>query len=444
MRIRWAFVFACACGGGGSSPIDAAIPPAPRQVVATVPATINRNLDLLFVIDDTEADRQTDLAANLPSFIDALNTVEGGLPDVHIGVVTTDMGTKSSSGAPAPPVGVLGQGGCADAGKDGKLITNGAPLSVGATFLSDIRQTDGTRLKNYTGSLTTVLGQMVRPGATGCGFEQPLHAMKRAFENTAANAGFLRPDAKLGIIFLMDEDDCSAKSAELFAPDSTALGPRTSFRCTRFGVTCQVGGKTPDEMNVVGDKSNCDSNPTSTLLDDSLAFASVVRGLKTDPRGIFVAGMMGNPTPFAVEERQIDGMAQLALRHSCQFNGTTPVADPAVRMQQFLDEFPSSSFHSICTNDHAASLANIGQLATTVVGNACITRSLAMPLDCVVEDDTGAMKTTIPPCGSPETAPCWKIDIDPTACPSAQNQKLVIVRSSAPAPSTIATMRCKL
>jgi hypothetical protein len=283
---------------------------------------------------------------------------------------------------------------------------------------------------------------MVRVGATGCGFEQPLHAMKRAFENTAANAGFLRPDAKLGIIFLTDEDDCSTKSAELFAPDSTALGPRRSFRCTRFGVTCQVGGMTPDEMNVVGGKSSCGSNPTSTLVDDSVAFASDVRALKTDPRGTFVAGMMGNPTPFAVEERQINGMTEVALAHSCQLSGSIPVADPAVRLKQFVDQFPSSSFHSICTNDHAPSLEHMGRLAASVVGNACITRTLATPLDCIVEDDTGTMKTPIPQCASPETPPCWKLQVDPQACPAAMNQRLVIVRSTMPPPSTIATMRC--
>ena len=67
-----------------------------------------------------------------------------------------------------------------------------------------------------------------------------------------------------------------------------------------------------------------------------------------------------------------------------------------------------------------------------------------MPLDCIVEDDTGTMKTAVPACGSPETAPCWKLETDSATCPTAQHQKLVVVRGAAPPPSNITTMRCKL
>ncbi|MBA3500125.1 MAG: hypothetical protein H0T65_07125 [Deltaproteobacteria bacterium] len=268
--------------------------------------------------------------------------------------------------------------------------------------------------------------------------------MKRALENANANPGFLRPDAKLGVIFLTDEDDCSAKSADLFSPDPT-LGPLSSFRCTRFGVTCAVGGATPDQMNMVGEKINCTSNPTSALIDDTRSFATALKASKADPRNIFVAGIIGDPTPLVVEEANINGMTQARLAHVCTV--TTPtgadLSDPGLRMKRFLDQFPDRSrFERICQRDLSSPLFNIGQLAATVVGNACITRALAMPLDCIVEDDTGTTKTPIPPCGSPETPPCWKLEINVQACPTAQNQRLVIVRAAAPPPSTITTMRC--
>jgi hypothetical protein len=87
-----------------------------------VPATINRNLDLLFVIDDSGSmlAKQESFAASFPGYLDALSAIEGGLPDLHVGVVTTDMGTRASNNTSAPPIGTVGQGGCANAGKDGR------------------------------------------------------------------------------------------------------------------------------------------------------------------------------------------------------------------------------------------------------------------------------------------------------------------------------------
>src|SRR5262245_13748524 len=63
-----------------------------------IPVTPNRNIDILFLIDDSPsmADKQNNLAQNFPNFINVLNTIEGGLPDVHIGVATSDLGTKGA------------------------------------------------------------------------------------------------------------------------------------------------------------------------------------------------------------------------------------------------------------------------------------------------------------------------------------------------------------
>src|SRR5687767_12183077 len=121
MRIRVGFVaLLCACGGGGKTPGDAGDS---RVQVVSVPATPNRDLDLLFVIDDSGsmADKQNNLVTNFPNFINVLSTLEGGLPNLHLGVVTTDMGTDSSMEVPATPIGQIGQGGCAVSGKNGAL-----------------------------------------------------------------------------------------------------------------------------------------------------------------------------------------------------------------------------------------------------------------------------------------------------------------------------------
>jgi len=454
MRFRVGLVAVlCGCGGGGSSPGDAG---PDRVQVVSVPVTPNRNLDLLFVVDDSGsmADKQNNLAVNFPNFINVLNTLEGGLPNLHLGVVTTDMGTKGTQVAAAGPgVGTVGQGGCASVGKNGNLTVNGAAVS--GTFISDTRQTDGTRLKNYTGDLATVFGQMAKVGANGCGFEQPLHAMRRALENNASNVGFLRTDALLGVVFLTDEDDCTFKDPAMLGPESTTLGPLQSFRCTRFGVTCSGGGATPDEMNNVGAKTGCGASMGSPFMEDIAPFRDFLVALKGDPNKVFVAGIIGAPEPVATEVRQINGMNLPALAHSCQYQGAggPEVADPGVRMKAFFDAFPNrASFTSVCQPDLSVSLEQLGALVTRAVGTPCVGSPLAdvdpktagLQVDCIVEDVVGANATVIPKCSSPDTPPCWRLDTDAANCPMLDHLKLTIVRSGAPDPSTVTTMRCRV
>src|SRR5512143_4165841 len=67
-------------------------------VIVRTPVTINRDLDVLWVIDDSPGmlEKQTDLKNNFPNFINVLNGIEGGLPNIHLGVVTSDLGTKGA------------------------------------------------------------------------------------------------------------------------------------------------------------------------------------------------------------------------------------------------------------------------------------------------------------------------------------------------------------
>ncbi len=457
MGLVVALLGACGGGGGGLPGLDGGPTDDPYKPVVEFSSTMNRNIDMLFVIDDSGSmqDKQANLANNFPNFINVLNSQEGGLPDIHLGVVSTDMGTSATSGPPGPGIGTIGQGGCASTGKDGVLQTNGAPVT--GNFISDVKQTDGSRIKNYTGDLATVFAQMARVGATGCGFEQPLAAMRRALANTTANPGFLRPDALLAVVFLTDEDDCSAKTASLFAAgDTGALGPLNSFRCTRFGVTCAGGGTTSDEMNQVGTKSGCTASSTSSVVESISVFRDFLLGLKSNPRKVVVGGIMGATTPFAVEERQINNMTTIALARSCTYQSANglEVADPGVRMKAFFDAFPDrSTSTTICQPDLSSGLTQIATLLNRVGGSSCVNSSILADVDastpglqpdCIVADTVGITARPIAACGSPETAPCWKLVSDPVKCPAAGNLRLEIVRSEAPAPDTVTTMRCIL
>ena len=448
MRAKVALLLlACACSEHGSTPGDAGDDG--RTTILVTPATPNRDLDLLFMIDDspTTAAFQQSLRDNFPLFVNVLSALPGGLPNLHLGVITSDMGTSASGSAPGAAIGQIGQGGCAGVGKNGELQVGAAPVT--GTFVSDIELTDGSRQRNYTGTLADVFTQMAQVGSGGCGFEQPLRAVQAALDNNPANAGFVRPDALLGVVLLTDEDDCSAKDSSLYSPTADAtLGALQSFRCTRFGVTCTTGGQTPDAMNQVGSKTGCGANVGSALLDNPAILASVLTSLKGDLAKIVVAGIAGNTDPVAVELRTPPGggTAIPALAHSCSFidtAGQTEVADPAVRIKAFLDLFSGrSSFSTICQQDLSGALGQIGQLVGAAMGSACVPIFLPPEADCVVEDVLGATVTPIIPCDSIDTPTCWRLVFDPS-CLVGNQQRLVVVRSVAPPPETFTRLRCK-
>ncbi|HSS40831.1 MAG TPA: hypothetical protein VLT58_18850 [Polyangia bacterium] len=84
--------------------------------------TPTRNqLDLLFVIDDSgSAAAQQKLVAQLPVLVQALEALPNGLPDLHVGVISTDMGAGPQHTAGCTATGKAGQlqssprGDCAD------------------------------------------------------------------------------------------------------------------------------------------------------------------------------------------------------------------------------------------------------------------------------------------------------------------------------------------
>lgn len=418
-----------------------------------IPVHINRDVDILFVIDDSPSmlDKQTNLKANFGSFIDVLTTIQGGLPNIHLGVVTSDLGAKGALDA-SPGGGIgTGQGACNGLGKAGILQTQGTALVTGK-FISDTLNSDGiTRTTNYTGDLKTAFSAIASAGANGCGFEQHIEAAKQALLPTnTANAGFLRSDAYLAIIIVGDEDDCSMAHSTLIGPDTNTLGPLQSFRCTRFGVICDQGGADPSAMNVVGPKGSCHSNESGQYLTKIADYVTFFKGLKSDPNSVIVADIGGPPTPVTTELRAPTGGGSPipALAHSCTYvdsSGSTEVADPTVRVNELLTGFPNrSTYSTICQQDLSGGLTLIAQLLKTVIGSPCIDGMLETPYDCSVSDITKFGKpdqkeTVLPECdnmtapASSGNKPCWAIEMDATACAMSPGMlKLAVERGGTP------------
>ena len=454
------------CPDRGISKVD---PAQGRVEFKDIPVKINRDVDILFVIDDSPsmADKQANLAANFPNFIAELSKIEGGLPNVHIGVVTSDMGTKGAEDAAAGPgVGTIGMGGCSGLGKDGNLRTGGAPV-MNAQFISDITDPSDphrvARIRNYTGNLTDVFSTMAKAGDTGCGFEQHLEAMKQALvETNAVNKDFLRKDAFLAVVIIADEDDCSMSHSSLLqAGDNGPLGALQSFRCTRFGVLCDDNGDTTATMNQVGGKGKCHPNDDSAYMTKVSGYVDFLKSLKPDdPTKVIVAGIIGTTDQFAVEMRAPQGMPNgkklPSLAHSCNYTdvaGKTEVADPPIRIKFFLDQFPNrSTFSTICQSDLSGGLAQIGDLLKSVIGDPCISGQLAdadpktpgVQYDCAVAavqnvNQENEMQTILPKC-TPEDStatnqPCWHLADDPTNCSTTPTHKTLKIEGQATLPT---------
>jgi hypothetical protein len=419
--------------------------------VTVLRAVLDRELDLLFVIDNSPsmADKQAALAASFPRMVDKLAQLDGGLPDLHIGVITSDMGTQGASGAIGPAIGVPGLGGCSGVGDDGALQHAGLPALVGS-FLSDVPDGSGGRVRNYDGDLRDAVAALVRVGAAGCGFEQHLAALRRSLGNPA-NAGFARPEANLAIVILADEDDCSMLDPALLGPDA-ALGPLTSFRCFEQGVICD-----PDAPRTPGDKRGCRPRDHG-LVEPAASFIAAVLAAKPDPRRVMVAGIVGDPAPVAVAVEAAPGAPAFpTLAPSCVFDtAATARADPAVRLAAFLDGFPGRTERtSICSTDLAAPLDAIGATAKRLVGDPCIdTTALAdtsvapgiQPACDVFDtrDSAADQPVPLPPCDGDTATDCFTITPDAITCPAGDDHLRVRLRHAATvAADTWTHVRCQ-
>ncbi|HJL03737.1 MAG TPA: hypothetical protein RMH85_06735 [Polyangiaceae bacterium LLY-WYZ-15_(1-7)] len=236
-----------AVDGGADAGEDAATDAGPdAEVDACVPGS--DAVDLLLVVDDSVSmsEEQEELVAAFPDLVRALATgqpMPGGavefppIDDLHVGVVSSDMGTGGFVVPTCPD---------SDFGGDGVLTTT-------------VRSSDATcpdALPAFLEYETAGLSRFRRDfackatlGTNGCGFEQQLEAMLKAITpSTSAlefhggtvghadgvNAGFLRPDSVLVVLIVSDEEDCSAANPALFQTMGGPFPGDLNSRCVEY------------------------------------------------------------------------------------------------------------------------------------------------------------------------------------------------------------------
>jgi hypothetical protein len=257
-------------GGAGGSGAGGT----PAGVTFTVPA-VNAALDILFMVDNSPGmdPKQTALTQSFSQLIQQAQQIPGGLPDLHIGVISSDMGSGSEGigvnckrvlgdrgllygNDPNNPLASVAPG--ADPTLGGHPQPNGCGLHSGQRWISDIASPNGIgRITNYDGTIQDVFTCLATAvGTSGCGFEHQLQSVRVALnadypENpkdapnqiNPENIGFVRPGAYLAIVMVTDEDDCSADpddtfNNEMFLQTQVPVTETASLRCAARGHVC--------------------------------------------------------------------------------------------------------------------------------------------------------------------------------------------------------------
>ena len=215
-----------------------------EQLVATLTPT-----DILFVIDDSGSmlDERTELANNIGTFITQLSETSG---DFHVGIVTTDVECNIPERDCTSPTSATSLSCCRlvnagplptcqelDTNGDGEIDWSScdggrlrAPKGKSAYWTSPTAAQRATWAADFSSTILDL-------GCNGSGLESGLEAARRAVNCSVfgydasqpnrcpsaamaqLNAGFVRPDADLVVIFVSDEDDCSFMDPNVyFAP----------------------------------------------------------------------------------------------------------------------------------------------------------------------------------------------------------------------------------
>jgi hypothetical protein len=407
-------------------------------------ATINRDLDVLFVIDDSSsmAPLQRKLAASFPVFIRVLENLPGGLPNLHLGVVSSSMGAGRNPTIEGCPPG--GDQGAFHSAPVGETCSRGR-LLPDQTFISNIGGN-----ANYTGELADAFGCIAALGDRGCGFEHPFASALRALGADGRpppreNAHFLRPHAYLLVVLITNEDDCSAPPDSALFDSSSALisdplGPLTSYRCNELGHSC--GGAPPPRTPSapVNLSDTCHSAEDGRLLGVANVVSALKR-LKDDPTKVLVSAIAGPRAPYVVgtTDAQLPDVAPWPIvQPSCsqtEADGSLTYGDPAVRVADWVNAFGANGvFQSICADSFAPALQAIAASARVGAEPSCIGGDVldtsgalwtgATTPDCVVVDhafsESGAREDSVlPPCPAGESAgptACWTLEVSPQVC----------------------------
>jgi hypothetical protein len=445
--LRWAIAipalplvwWACA-----SHPLTQPDPAPEMQTDVYISVAPNRQLDLVFMVDNSPsmAPKVNKMNQQFTKLIAALKDPnDGTLPDLRVALITSDLGTGGAYQSGSCATKTLPDGTNSPFGDLGRFQMLTSPTACtfdsGALFL----EYKGGSPVNYpaNGDINQIFACLATNlGTLGCGEEHQLQAFEfalaaRGLNNEPQQLAFLRGSAYLGLVFLSDEDDCSAAMNDgLFGDKPELRGESASLRCASRGHEC--GGRRLADQNdssvpgyptanaykhpfsdcrartdtcpntTDGDKEGTDTSGATACapLKNIAHLADEIRALKTDPENqILVAGIFGWPLTD-------DDMAKVQYKVDMVPNPNTadtlhpqvwdywPVCyDPdhfkaadwdtfdvndagwgatgGLRLKAFIDEFGENGLpFSICQRDFSDSMKKIGDAIAKKLQNLCV------------------------------------------------------------------------
>ena len=322
-------------------------------------------------------------------------------------MVTSDLGAGE-----AFPKGM----GCDTVGGDqGKLQNtprDGNCTPPSDAFISYNYETGETNIPGGSGdavdNIKDAFKCIAKVGTKGCGYEHQLEAARRAPDPTLnLNPGFLRPDALLAVVFITDEDDCSAQNQGLFDPTNTTLGNPDSFRCFAHGTRCD--GNDPTR---VGLHANC--RPGGDYLYGIERYTKFFTETIKRPGRVLAFAIAGPTDRVEVGRKNTTSGDKVPdLMASCRANSGKGA--PGIRIKHFIDGFGGNGFFNtgkneamttevpvnICSSDFTPALRQVGDRIRDALGNQCMSPApltKAGGLACNKGDNLGQGKTCAQSC----------------------------------------------
>lgn len=419
-----------ALGGCLDRPLKPLNPCLVSGVVAEIAVTNIDKVDLLFVVDNSGSmkEEQAALQREFPRLIKTLTTGQRDpkppfppAEDLHIGVVSSDMGL----------VGIEGIPGCEGLGDDAIMnnIPNPTLGNCQATYPRFLSYTATVNDPDTTANDFTCIATL---GTEGCGFEQQLEASLKALwpsididaegnvmepnrilflgdamgfgtlgHGDTDNKDFLRNDPIQGIsliavIVVSDEEDCSSLDTSHFTPelyldpndaeDAKLLMQDLNLRCfynkqnlydaERYVAGLQALRPGNEHLvifaAIVGVPPDLVSEDKIAAVDfsDEAARNAHYDGILNDPRMVEV------PDPALM-------MGEGNLTPSCKTaNGT---AYPPRRFVDVVRGFGESGvLQSICQDDFGPAMDAIIEVIAKQLGAVCLPRALVRDSDGLV------------------------------------------------------------
>ncbi len=224
----WSIATACNGCFGCQSPVDRPGSTLSKACDEKQPVIAPQELDILFVIDNSGSmkEEQEGVARELTAFVNKLRVAGGVKQEIRVGAITTTVYENFFDNGVGIYRACSGGYFCTQSGKlqpvpdvspDGGVIPGSGSQRV---------------IDAADDALSEKFARLVQQGTSGSGQETPFEALRLALVDLmgtplaqGGNGGFLRDGARLLIVVLTDEDDCSEKGR----PPKVSVGQNPSI-----------------------------------------------------------------------------------------------------------------------------------------------------------------------------------------------------------------------